>query len=77
MDIKNLVKEWYYMKGYASSSHQMYITGNLSLKAHMETVRETEAIESKLFKILTDDYNVKYPYQEIPLDLDYVLKIVN
>ena len=77
MDIGNLVTEWYYMKDYARSSHQMYIIGDLSLETHMETIRETEELESKLFKILKDDYNVKHPYQEIPVDLDYVLKIVS
>lgn len=77
MTIKELINEWYYLKQYEKASYKMYISGQMNIKTYIAIRKDAEKVETELFKVLQNDYNIKYPYQEIPLDLDYVLSLVS
>lgn len=77
MDIKQLIKNWYYSKKLLESSRQMFISNQIDIWDYSKAKKETEEVEDKLFSILKNEYGVKYPYTDIPVDLDYVLKIVS
>lgn len=78
LDIKQLVKDWYYTKKTYYALEKLYLSGQTELlKMVLKDKKEADQIEAKLFTILKEEYGVKYPYQEIPIDLEYVLKIVS